>query len=376
MHQYDWPANADLDPRELTPNSTQPVAWVCENGHRWTRSPSQRAGDRGCWECERSTRKGRYKAPEPGESLAEQRPEVAAQWDDIKNAELTPYDVTTGSSRKVWWRCEVPLPEADDHHWDALVKNRTKADPSGCPMCSGLKASSTNNLTLMPGIAVEWDYERNGALRPENVTLGYGKGVHWQCSILPSHRWHVSVKSRVSQRSGCPDCSVAGKSFRQLHLAHEISAFIDFDLDQCRVEGLGNWMFDMVLPEQRVIVEYDGEYWHRAEKKQEVDRRKTFLAHRARWTVIRARENPLPDVPKSITINVANGHSPIFPVAVDVLKKIEQVTGTTLGGLDDYIKGGKSTQDAEARERHLTLLMAQEKRRQEKRRKKRSRSDC
>tara|TARA_Y100000310_G_scaffold72876_1_gene69028 strand:- start:3654 stop:3893 length:240 start_codon:yes stop_codon:yes gene_type:complete len=40
-------------------------------------------------------------------SLAETHPEIAAQWHLTKNEDLTPYDVTAGSGRKVWWKCSV-----------------------------------------------------------------------------------------------------------------------------------------------------------------------------------------------------------------------------------------------------------------------------
>ena len=33
-------------------------------------------------------------------------PVLLAQWDRGQNGDLTPDDVTYGSRRKVWWRCE------------------------------------------------------------------------------------------------------------------------------------------------------------------------------------------------------------------------------------------------------------------------------
>ena len=43
-------------------------------------------------------------------SLSETHPELAKQWHPTKNGELTPNDVTPGSSKIVWWKCD----KADD----------------------------------------------------------------------------------------------------------------------------------------------------------------------------------------------------------------------------------------------------------------------
>ena len=91
------------------------------------------------------------KKPNPGESLAESNPELAKQWHSSKNGSLTPYDITPGSGRKVWWKC----PEADDHEWKAQIGSRSKG--SGCPVCSNNKVVLSNCLaTLNPGLSKEW----------------------------------------------------------------------------------------------------------------------------------------------------------------------------------------------------------------------------
>ncbi|MEX2437647.1 MAG: zinc-ribbon domain-containing protein [Candidatus Babeliales bacterium] len=38
--------------------------------------------------------------------LIETHPEIAQEWHPDKNGELTPYDVTAGSNKYVWWICE------------------------------------------------------------------------------------------------------------------------------------------------------------------------------------------------------------------------------------------------------------------------------
>ncbi len=62
-----------------------------------------------------------------------------------------------------------------------------------------------NSLVVMnPELAAEWNYERNGKLKPEHVTRSSGKKVWWigKCG----HEWMAVVSSRV-MGNGCPYCS-------------------------------------------------------------------------------------------------------------------------------------------------------------------------
>ena len=56
------------------------------------------------------------------------RPDLVKQWHPTKNGNLLPIDVTTGSSKKIWWQCEK------GHEWKSTIANRVKG--SGCPTCA------------------------------------------------------------------------------------------------------------------------------------------------------------------------------------------------------------------------------------------------
>ena len=77
----------------------------------------------------------------PKKSLAETHPEVAKQWHPTKNGDLTPNDITKGSIKKVWWKCD----KGDDHEWEASPNNRTRG--SSCPFCT-LTPQSKQELTI------------------------------------------------------------------------------------------------------------------------------------------------------------------------------------------------------------------------------------
>ena len=134
-------------------------------------------------------------------SLAETHPEVAKQWHPTKNRDLSPYDFTAGSGKKVWWKC----PKGDDHEWLTDINHRTSGRK--CPYCSGNKVSKTNSLkTTSPELAKEWHPTKNGTLTPNDLTSGSTKKVWWKCDKGDDHEWLASISNR-SIGKGCPICA-------------------------------------------------------------------------------------------------------------------------------------------------------------------------
>jgi len=83
-------------------------------------------GTRGLKWSEESKRK--MSTPKKGQSLGDLNLELSKQWHPIKNGNLTPFEVTCGSYKKVWWICEK------GHKWGATIKNRNNG--SICPYCA------------------------------------------------------------------------------------------------------------------------------------------------------------------------------------------------------------------------------------------------
>lgn len=138
----------------------------------------------------------KFKNENENNSIAKLLPEIAAQWNYDKNNGLKPEQFTVFSNIKVWWKCDK------GHEYEAVIGTRTR---SGCPYCSGKKTNHENCLeTLRPELAKQWNYEKNGALTPQNVTKGSGKKVWWKCS--KGHEWQAAICHRA-RNSGCPYCS-------------------------------------------------------------------------------------------------------------------------------------------------------------------------
>jgi DNA-directed RNA polymerase subunit RPC12/RpoP len=130
--------------------------------------------------------------------LANSNPNLSAQWHPVKNGSLTPLDVTCGSDKKVWWRCE------NNHEWQATISSRNSGN--GCPYCAGQRVISGQNdlATINPELADEWHPVKNNGLTPTDVMSGSNSKVWWlgKCG----HEWEAVISSRKAGR-GCPYCA-------------------------------------------------------------------------------------------------------------------------------------------------------------------------
>lgn len=188
--------NGDLTPHDLTIGSGKKVWWLCSKNpqHVWEAKVLNRGKGNGCPYCNGNK-------VSQDNCLQTLNPKLAKEWHPSKNSTLTPSEVTTGSSRKVWWLC----PKNELHSWQAVISSRHTGG-HGCPYCSGKLASEENSLaTLNPMLATEWHPSKNGTKMPNDFTVNSGKKVWWQCHINPQHEWQAVIASR-NNGHGCPEC--------------------------------------------------------------------------------------------------------------------------------------------------------------------------
>ena len=339
--QWDYERNGSLRPEDFSKGSGKVVWWKCEvaEDHRWKTSIAHRSSGQDCKYCQHGSSE-----PSSTNNLRDHGPpNVVAEWDYERNGDLRPEDVRVSAKKVVHWKCPV----ANDHRWRTQVHARTGMNKRNCPYCRGYFPSSTNNLRDhgRPYVVAEWDYEANDPLRPEDVTISAGKKVHWRCSVEPTHRWSAVVDQRNMRGNGCSECTLVPRSAQEMRLAHELSALIDFDLDAHKVRFAGRLRdVDIVLDDLKVVVEFDGAYWHR--NKVDKDREKTVLMEEAGWQVIRVRERPLD--PIHVNDVMVDTMAPAKTVADLVLNKIVEVTGTDVPQLDEYLASEGPWRDAEA----------------------------
>ena len=140
--------------------------------------------------------------------LSEAFPELAAEWHPTKNGDLTPDDISFGSTTKVWWQRNCVEGEPP-HEWIATPNQMTRniGKTSGCGVCRSLQVQvGVNDLvSLAPNAASEWHPTKNGELRVENMIAGSHKRVWWRCSSC-EHEWQAPIERRALKGNGCPPC--------------------------------------------------------------------------------------------------------------------------------------------------------------------------
>ena len=128
-------------------------------------------------------------------------PEVAAEWDEAKNAPLKPTDVLPGTDKSVWWKCKK------GHSWRALIYTRTGPKPTKCPYCQGHAVEPKTSLAgKTPALAQYWHPSKN-AVSPEQVAPNSNQVFWWQCP--EGHEWQEApnqLQKHVPDRI-CPYCN-------------------------------------------------------------------------------------------------------------------------------------------------------------------------
>lgn len=122
------------------------------------------------------------------ESLLLTHPKIAAEWSD-RNP-FSPNDVTAGSHDRVWWKCKY------GHEWQTVINNRV-SNGTGCPYCShhAVLKGFNDFATVRPELVKEWNNEKNGDLKPDEINAYTGKAVWWKCEN--GHEWKTPVKCRT-----------------------------------------------------------------------------------------------------------------------------------------------------------------------------------
>ena len=190
--EWNYEKNGELTPSNTLSNSHKNVWWICSKGHEWKTSVNHRNSGTGCPYCS-----GLYVIK--GETdLQTVNPTLANEWNYEKNNDLTPFDVSSQSEKKVWWKC------SKGHEWQSTVNHRSNG--RGCPYCSGRKVLKGYNdlATTNPALADEWNYAKNNNLTPDQVTAGSNKKAWWICK--KGHEWEAKINNRNNGRN-CPYCS-------------------------------------------------------------------------------------------------------------------------------------------------------------------------
>lgn len=146
----------------LRPRSNCRCRWRCVAcGHEWEALVSHRVSGTGCPECGRRRAVEALRRPDRGESVADVRPDLAAQFvDNVTVPGRGPEGLMPGSTDLCRWRC------ARGHEWPAQVNNRSNG--SGCSRCvshgkSRLELEVAELVVAATGLRVEVDQRPRGS---------------------------------------------------------------------------------------------------------------------------------------------------------------------------------------------------------------------
>ncbi len=303
--------NGLLEPSDVTTKSGKTVWWKCEKGHVWKAKVYNRSYGTTCPYCSN-------KKVCDDNSLENINPELAEEWHPSKNELLKPSDVVPHSNKKVWWKCR------ESHEWQTTISSRNQG--AKCPFCSGLYPTESNNLSVInPKLAQEWHPNKNGLLKPTDVSPKAKKKVWWICKR--GHEWEAAIYSRAIG-NGCPICN-SQTSAPELRIYSEIKYLFD---DAKIREKIFNVEADIYIASIRLALEVDGAYWHKNKSKQ--DLKKNTILNANNVHVIRIREKGLKPLTewdiiynkKTIDFNIMNKLIEIILLHFDLTIKQKEIT--------------------------------------------------
>lgn len=203
LTEWDYEKNV-VTPNEIPKTYKEKMHWKCQKGHEWEATVYNRVNGTGCPFCNNGNN-GKRNRISLAEWCKENDSTLLTEWNYEKNNK-TPEDVSYGSHSKVWWKCNK------GHEWEAQIKSRTYNH--GCPFCSGTNKRAIKGVNDLETwcsqnhkeyILKEWDVAQNGDLKPDMVTWGSHKRIHWKCS--KGHEWEAIIKERTKINGNkCPMC--------------------------------------------------------------------------------------------------------------------------------------------------------------------------
>lgn len=264
MRIWDWSTNTIL-PEELGKRSDIKVWWICPNGHEhYQQSPRQKLKNLKCPKCSIEQRVKQRIADTIREkgSILETNPEIAVEWDVEKN-DLTPDKVLAGSHTKYWWKCSCCGQSY------LMSPNMRSSKNRGCPDCGIKERGKSKRRNLIerygslekthPTIAGEWDYEKNEDT-PNDVHSGMPDVRWWKC-LYGHPSYQQTIRDRVRRGYGCPVCNGEHQtSFPEQAIFYYVRKTYPDAINRYKD---GRFELDIYIPNLKIGIEYDGEFWHR-----------------------------------------------------------------------------------------------------------------
>lgn len=258
LQEWNYEKNGDVAPETVAYGSDKKYWWKCYLGHEWEEAPSVRTrSGSGCPYCAGKRILVGFN------DLATKNPRLTQEWDYEENNGLKPTEVTAQSNKKVGWKCPVC-----NYRWKAKINNRYNG--RGCPCCGRkIAVPGVNTLDVThPQIAAEWDYEKNAPITPKDILAGSGIKYFWLCP--EGHSYKATPNHRTSVNgTNCPVCNAGRQtSFAEQAVFYYVSKAFPDAINRYKDIFDNGMELDIYIPSIRLAIEYDGEAWHKKEKRE------------------------------------------------------------------------------------------------------------
>lgn len=223
--------------------------WNCGNGlnHFDFSSPRLKIKGQKCTVCAgRTVLKG-------FNDLATRRPESVLYWDFEKN-DIKPSDVVVGSDKKVWWRCNK------GHSNFCKVSTQARKNFKHCRVCGEAHVvEGVNDLkTKHEKVGIYWAWQLNDK-KPWEVAWSIADKKYWFV-CKNGHEVLRSPKAFMNQPEGCPLC-YDSISKAEKEIFNQIKTQFP-DLEVLQQKYFGRFSADICIEDIKLIIEYNGTFWH------------------------------------------------------------------------------------------------------------------
>ena len=272
--------NGDVTPDQVGRASNRRAWWLCRTcGHEWDAiDPKSRQRRRRLPAMRSAQSRARQRQAQARRLTRREVPALAAEWHTERNAPLTPEQVAAKSRRKAGGNAQSAAMCGKPEYTAAQAVTDAEPAPTDSGRSTSAHAEPGQSLAERdPEIAAQWHPSRNGALRASDVTANSGQTVWWLCDRR--HEWQAMINNRRKAR-GCPKCTLWGTSVEEIRLRHELlAAGVPIDPNHEVIHEASGRVLqcDMVCSAWNVVIEFDGNRFHKLPDSVEKDERKTRM---------------------------------------------------------------------------------------------------
>lgn len=208
-----------------------------------------------CNQCESF---GQYLLDEFGENALD------LYWDYEMN-KVNPFEISKCSHTKVYIKCQEV-----DYHESYLLMCKTFVRGDRCPYCNSFASHKVHPkdsfgqmlVNEYENLDVIWDFEKNGSLNPFGLAKRSTKKVWLFCQKDEEHNSYKISCDNYFQGNRCPKCkeSKGERRVREMLNTYNINYIAQKVFPNLLGIGNRNLSYDFYLPDQNLLIEYQGQY--------------------------------------------------------------------------------------------------------------------